>query len=196
MATFFSDAFRVDPKALEMYGAFDVSIINDLPLFIDPFLLFHSEKPEYQNLHRNIIDYLVFLRDRAAMGAVSEGLLRNWYCFPEVKQNWLGFSLVGNGGNGLGLAFAKELHSNLGKIFGDFGTEEITESSHLEKVCLISEGVGRDNISDFVTNLIQDFLCSYTENFAQKFLMLSQSGIAYFSLWSWSNPIQTVGQKA
>ena len=167
MATFFSDAFGVDPKTLEVYGAFDVSIINDLPLFIDPFLLFHSEKPDYQKLHDGIIEYLVFLRDRAAAGSVSEGLLKNWYFFPEVKQNWLGFSLVGNGGSGLGLAFAKELHANLGKIFGDFGTEEITESSHLEKVCLISEGVGRDNISDFVTNLIQDFLCRYTEKFAQ-----------------------------
>ena len=164
MATFFSGAFGVDPKKLEVYGAFDVSIINDLPLFIDPFLLFHSEKRDYQKLHDDIIEYLVFLHDHAAVGPVRDGLLRNWYFFPEVKQNWLGFSLVGNGGSGLGLALAKELYTNLGKIFGDFGTEEITESSHLEKVCLISEGVGRDNISDFVTNLIQDIFADTPKN--------------------------------
>lgn len=159
MGTFFSDTFGLTPETVEAYGAFDVSVINDLPLFIDPFLLFHSEKDEYQALHRQIIDYLVFLRDRAAEGSVSEGLLRSWYCFPEVKQNWLGFSLVGNGGSGLGIDFARELHANLGAVFSGFGGESITESSHLEKVCLIADGVGRDSISDFVTNLIQDFLC-------------------------------------
>ena len=51
MATFFSDYFDIDPDALDEYGAFNVSIINDLPLFIDPFLLFNSEKQDYRNLH-------------------------------------------------------------------------------------------------------------------------------------------------
>lgn len=174
MGTFFSDTFGVDRETLESYGAFDISLVNDLPLFIDPFLLFHSEKEQYQALHHQIIDYLVFLRDRAAAGPIGEGLLRNWYCFPEVKQNWLGFSLVGNGGSGLGIDFARELHGNLGAVFNDFGGESITESSHLEKVCLIADGVGRDNISDFVTNLIQDFLCRYTEEFASRHLSDAQ----------------------
>ncbi|MCW5687104.1 MAG: hypothetical protein KIT76_01015 [Pseudolabrys sp.] len=174
MGTFFTDTFGVDQETLEAYGAFDISLINDLPLFIDPFLLFQSERDEYQALHQQIIDYLVFLRDRAAAGPVSEGMLRNWYCFPEIKQNWLGFSLVGNGGSGLGIDFARELHANLGAVFSDFGGEKITESSHLEKVCLIADGVGRDNISDFVTNLIQDFLCLYTEEFAKAHLSADQ----------------------
>jgi hypothetical protein len=131
MGTFFSDTFGIDPLVIEKYGAFDISLINDLPLFIDPFLLFHSEIDEYQALHRQIIDYLVFLRDRATEGPVSNGDLRNWYCFPEVKQNWFGFSLAGNGGSGLGINFARELHANLHVIFSNFGDEKITEGSHL-----------------------------------------------------------------
>lgn len=168
LATFFSDRFGLDTDILDDYGAFNVSIINDLPLFIDPFLLFNSEKDEYQKLHDEIIRYLVFLKDKAASGSASEARLRLWYCFPEVKQNWLGFSLSGNSGSGLGIKFARALHANLHKIFHDFGSEQITEGSHLEKVCLISEGVGRDNISDFTTNLIKDFLCRYTHEFARK----------------------------
>lgn len=166
MATFLSDHFGIDENVFEEYGALNVSVINDLPLFIDPFLLFHSEKAEYVELHEQIIKYLVFLRDRAAAGSVSEGQLRNWYCFPEVKQNWLGFSVSGNDGAGLGIDFARNLHANLHVIFSDFGKEKITESSHIEKVCLVADGVGRDNISDFTTNLIKDFLCRYTETFA------------------------------
>src|SRR5690606_16953458 len=161
MATFISDFFGIDETVFEQYGALNISVVNDLPLFIDPFLLFHSEKPEYIELHEKIIEYLVFIRDRAAEGRVDDGQLRNWYCFPEVKQNWLGCSETGNDGAGLGIDFARNLNANLHVIFSDFGEEKVTESSHLEKVCLVSDGVGRDNISDFTTNLIKDYLCRY-----------------------------------
>jgi len=43
MATFFSDHFGIDSAVLAKYGAFNVSLITDLPLFIDPFLLFNSK---------------------------------------------------------------------------------------------------------------------------------------------------------
>lgn len=174
MSTYFSDFFGIDHEVVDQFGAFDVSLVNDLPLFIDPFLLFHSEKPEYQALHQSMINYLVFLRNRAASGPVRDGLLHAWYCFPEIKQNWLGFSLVGNSGSGLGMDFARTLHANLHKVFHDFGNEKVTASSHLEKVCLIADGVGRDNISDFTTNLILDHLCRYTQTFATAFLQPNQ----------------------
>ncbi|WP_395026154.1 hypothetical protein [Comamonas odontotermitis] len=165
---YFSDYFGVAPEVLEAYGAFNVSLINDLPVFIDPFLLFNSEKPEYQNLHSGIIKYVRFLRDMSAEGDISPGLLKSWYRFPEVKQTWLGYSKVGNGGSGLGQAFGAALNDNLHSIFRDFGEEKITKSSHLEKLCLIKDGVGKDNISDFATNLIKGFLCDYTQTFAKQ----------------------------
>ena len=56
----FTDIFNVSREDLESYGAFIVSLIADMPLFIDPFLLFSSEKKEYQDLHKQILDYLSF----------------------------------------------------------------------------------------------------------------------------------------
>ena len=47
MKIYFSDFFNILPNDLEKYGAFNVSLINDLPLFIDPFLLFGRKKLEY-----------------------------------------------------------------------------------------------------------------------------------------------------
>jgi hypothetical protein len=167
MATFFNEFFGVSEEALEEFGAFNVALVNDLPLFIDPFLLFHSESDEYQQLHTGVIEYVTFLRDRSLHAPVNDDLLRAWYCFPEIQQNWLGFSVAGNSGSGLGMKFARALHTNLGRLFADLGEERITAGSHLEKVCLISSGVGRDNISDFTTNLIIDYLCRYTERFAE-----------------------------
>ena len=168
MKIYFSDWFDVDPDALEEYGAFNISLVNDLPLFIDPFLLFTSKQEEYRKLHGQMIAYLRFLRDQAAGGHVDEGLLHSWYMFPEVKQLWLGFSLKGNSGSGLGIDFARALHQNLNLIFKDFGTEQIAKGSHLEKVCLIQDGVGRDCISDFTANLIKEYLLEYTQTFCRK----------------------------
>ncbi|MBI2517083.1 MAG: hypothetical protein HYV95_09215 [Opitutae bacterium] len=169
-ALYFSDAFGVSESALEKHGAFNVSLVVDLPLFIDPFLLFNSQKAEYQSLHAQIIDYLTYLRDLAVAGEMSQAGLRNLFCFSEVKQTWLGFSHSDNSGRGLGMKFAHALADNLHSLFSSFGSEKITKSSHLEKLCLIREGVGRDMISDFTTNLILGYLCEYTQAFALKHL--------------------------
>src|SRR5690606_27179677 len=126
MATYFTDFFEVDPEILNGYGAFNVSLITDLPLFIDPFLLFNSKNTKYQELHEQIIRYLSFLRDKAEIGEVPQHLLDAWYRFPEVRQNWLGFTLSGNHGSGLGRSFADALSENLQRLFSDFGREQIT----------------------------------------------------------------------
>lgn len=168
MDGYFSDYFKVSPQLLQEYGAFNVSLLTDLPLFIDPFLLFNSTRSTYQQLHDDIIKYLKFLRGKSDSGRIEPGLLKAWFTFPEVKQTWLGFTESGNRGSGLGPRFATALHENLHKIFSNFGQEQVTKGSHLEKLCLIKDRVGRDNISDFTTNLIKGFLCEYTEAFAKK----------------------------
>lgn len=164
----FSDFFNVSPEDLEKYGAFNISLISDMPLFIDPFLLFSSSKPEYQALHKQILTYLSFLKERAEERIEDRALIKSWYSFPEMKQNWLGYSQIGNSGRGLGRYFAQNMHSLMPIAFKDLGKETLTDSTHLEKVGLFNQGVGRDNISDFTTNIILDYLLKYTETFAKK----------------------------
>jgi len=172
MNIYFSDVFQIEKSILEKYGAFNISLITDLPLFIDPFLLFASDKTEYKALHNNILKYLRFLKDKSSK-VLPKALVKSLYCFHEVEQNWLGFCTQGNTGQGLGLEFANELNNNLEFIFKNFGNEQITECSHLEKLCLIADRVGKDKISDFTTNLIKEYLLSYTEEFAKKYLKTS-----------------------
>ncbi|MCO5173094.1 MAG: hypothetical protein M9914_02800 [Trueperaceae bacterium] len=58
---------------LEEYGAFDISLACDVPLFVDPFLLFNIKEQGYRDQHDGIIRLLLF-RDRAAPGiAASPG---------------------------------------------------------------------------------------------------------------------------
>lgn len=167
MKIYFSDFFNVNPSKIEEFGSFNISLINDLPLFIDPFLLFGSKKEEYKKLHDSIIKYLTFLKSKSEIGIKEFYQIKSWYLFPEVKQNWFGYSKVGNGGSGLGRNFGEAFSSTMHIVFDDLGKERITQSSHLEKAGLFEIGVGKDNISDFTTNLIKEFLLDYTQAFAQ-----------------------------
>lgn len=63
---------------------------------------------------------------------------------------------------------------NICGVFQNLRNEDITETSHLEKLCLFRSGVGRDNVSDFTCNLIKDYLLQYTETFAHQYLAPSQ----------------------
>jgi len=163
MKIYFSDFFEIDSNLLVEHGAFNISLINDLPLFIDPFLLFGSEKQEYQRQHDNILKYLTFLKSKS--GELSNGQIKSWYKFSEVKQNWFGYSKIGNSGSGLGMKFGKNFSASISDVFDDLGKEVITQTSHLEKSGLFEIGVGKDNISDFTTNLIKEFLLEYTQTF-------------------------------
>lgn len=172
---YFSDFFNVDEDVIDSYGAVNISLINDLPLFIDPFLLFNSTDEQFQQIHQKMIDYLRFLQEQAERyPSLTSGMMKAWYIFSEVKQTWLGFSLEGNAGRGMGDDFGRGLYKGLNSIFKDFGKETITKSQHMEKLCLISPRVGRDKISDFTTNFVKQYLLEYTQRFAQTYLIPEQ----------------------
>lgn len=99
---FFSDFYDIDEDIVESYGAVNISLINDLTLFIDPFLLFNSKREDYKRIHKEIIEYLLFLQKQAKKyQQAPSGMISTWYLFPGVKQTWLGFSMDGNSGRGL-----------------------------------------------------------------------------------------------
>lgn len=175
----FSNYFEIEESILDNYGALNLCLSSDLPLFIDPFLLFASEKPEYKKLHDAVVNHLLLLKDYAIENNgrdVDISLFR----FPEIKQNWLGLAKYGNGGTGLGLRFAKGAISAFNGFYKSFGEEVITEESHIEKLTLLNSGVGKDFISDFTTNLILEYLLEYTQTFALEFLQEHQ--ITEFSI--------------
>lgn len=177
---YFSEYFNVARSDIETYGAIDISLIADLPLFVDPFLIFESDKPEYQALHEEIIEYLRFLKSVALEASNNAGLRKSLFYFKEVEQNWLGFSRSSNKGAGLGEKFSVSLSGGLGKVLDSLGDESVTTGAHLEKLCLLGIGIGKDRISDFTVNLIKRYLLEYTEKFALEYIdkvLLSQMSV-------------------
>jgi len=167
----FSEYFEIDEKVLDEHGALNICIDADLPLFIDPFLLFASEKPEYVELHDKIVNHLIHLKEIATQNRDTDLKL---FQFQEVKQNWLGLCKWGNSGRGLGPKFARDLIKAFHGFYSNFGSETVSSASHIEKLTLVGAGIGRDFISDFTTNLMLEYLLGYTQDFALKHLRADQ----------------------
>ena len=51
---FFSEYYKIDISIIEKYGAVDISFVCDFPLFIDPMLIFNSEKMSIKNYIRKL----------------------------------------------------------------------------------------------------------------------------------------------
>ncbi|MDR1458777.1 MAG: hypothetical protein LBI60_00965 [Bacteroidales bacterium] len=156
----------MDADIVEAYGSIDISLVCDIPLFVDPMLIFNSDKSEYKALHEEIIRYFNFLHTKAQQGLSSKEI-DAWFNFSEVSNNWLGYSLKGNKGLALGKAYSDFLYRNINFAINTHG---VSKGQHIEKVMLLYEGSGKDKISDLTVNLIKRFLCEYTENFAKEYI--------------------------
>ena len=162
----FSDVFNVDKNIIKDYGAINISLVADLPLFIDPMLIFNSSKKEYKKLHNDIIKYFNFLAKKANEG-LQDSEINAWFNFSEIPNNWLGYSMHGNKGLALGKKYAYFLSKNIAFAIKP---NDITKGNHVEKVMFLYDGSGKDKISDLTVNLIKGFLCEYTESFSKKYL--------------------------
>lgn len=158
---FFSEYFEVSPDVLRKYGALDISLVCDMPLFVDPMLIFNSDKKLYKQLHEKIIRYFHFLSTKAENG-LQKNEIKAWFRFSEVRNNWLGYSLIGNGGLALGDEYAQFLYDNIGFAIS---TNDVSQSTHIEKIMLLYKGSGKDKISDLTVNLIKNYLLEYTQTF-------------------------------
>ena len=163
---FISEYFCINQKIIKDYGAIDISLVCDTPLFVDPMLIFNSSKKEYQELNKEIIKYFSFLKLKSKNG-LTVGEINTWFNFKEVPNNWLGYSLNGNRGLALGKQYAKFLYDNISFALD---TNGISKEVHIEKSMLLFPGSGKDKISDLTVNLIKKYLCDYTEKFAKKYL--------------------------
>ena len=159
----FSEKFNVDPKILENYGAIDISLVADIPMFIDPILIFNSDKPKYKELHENIIKYMYFLAKKAKEN-LNDKEIKTWFTFKEVYNNWLGFSMSGNKGQALNIGFGKTLYKNISFVLN---TNNISSGTHSEKIMLLYPGSGKDKISDMTAILLKN-ICVNIQKTSQK----------------------------
>jgi hypothetical protein len=147
---------------IEGVSQFEVDFViprlgTDVPVGIDPFLLFKSHNPEFQTLHNQVLEVFRFGIDLIKNERHDE--VRELFEFPEVSEIGLGYTREGKRGSGVG-TFLSEL---IVDTLRDSPAMVERGVRHIEELQLISMGIGPDRVSDITASLIKAFLISYTQ---------------------------------
>ena len=154
----------IDPYTPLIKGIsqFDVDFVIprigvDLPLGIDPFLLFKSRDPTLSTLHNSVLK--AFNTAILALRKGDRSTAEYLFDFPEVTEIGLGYTKKGKRGSGVGSYLAQLIIETLtdSPAFIERGVR------HIEEMQLVSVGIEADRTSDIVANLIKQFLIDYTQ---------------------------------
>ena len=129
----------------------------DVPVGIDPFLLFKSRDPELRDLHDKIITVFRSGVDSIKAGRAEDA--RAIFQFPEVAEIGLGYTRKGKRGSGVGNFLSNLILNTL----RDSPTMLDRGVRHVEELQLISMGIGPDRVSDIAGGLIKSYLIEYTQ---------------------------------
>ncbi len=154
----------INPRALLLphISQFEVDFVIprvgvDLPLGIDPFLLFKSRDSEYRTLHEMLIGAFNVGIEAVRKGSLSEaGRILN---FPEVAAIGLGYTQNSRRGSGVGTHLSGLILETLKR------SQSLLERGvrHVEEMQLLSAGIGADRVSDIAANVLKRFLIDYTQ---------------------------------
>lgn len=143
----------------------------DLPLGIDPFLLFKSRDIELQRLHELVLTHFASGLSAIRSGRIDQAshLLQ----FPEAPEIGLGYTKKGKRGSGVG-AFLTELILETLR-----NSPAMLERGvrHIEELQLVSVGIGPDRVSDMAANIIKSFLIDYTQKQCAIWSLPLRSGV-------------------
>lgn len=129
---------------------------EDIPLYVDPFLLWNSPSQQDQALHTTIINSFNQLNYLVKKNKLEEAI-EILVSISECSEVGLGVSKTRKGVR-MGNKQAKEildLFSNIPE-YSQFGF------SHFEVIQLYIAGISKDRVSDIACNYIKSFLIDYT----------------------------------
>lgn len=161
---------------LEGVSQYDVDFVIprlgvDLPLGIDPFLMFKSRDEEFRRLHQ-----LITAHFNDGIQAVRRGRLDEAdeiFDFPEVSAVGLGYTKSGKRGSGLG-GHLRELI--IVTLNASPGLQE-RGVLHVEEMQLLASGIGPDRISDISANILKNHLVEYTQRQAELWSVPIRKGV-------------------
>ena len=132
-------------------------IDEDIPLYVDPFLLWKSPSQMDNGIHSSIIEALnhigYLINKGSRVDAVNQLIEAS-----ECDAVGLGSSKVRKGKR-IGESVANEIIS----LFETIPQLKSSGFSHIEEIQLLVEKVGKDRISDMACNYMSSFLIDYTQ---------------------------------
>lgn len=147
------------------------NLLSDLPLCIDPFLLFKSRDPYFATLHDKLVS--VFNQAISLYKKKRIGEIKRLIHFPEVNEIGFGYTEGRIKGSGLG----DETNQLLVELLSNSEAIQERGLKHIEELQLICIGVGADRISDISANILKSYLIDYTQQQANLWNIPLTSGV-------------------
>lgn len=132
-------------------------IDEDIPLYVDPFLLWKSPSQMDNGIHASIIDSFNHIGYLANKGNKNEAI-QQLILASECDAVGLGSS-KNRKGRRIGELTANEIIS----LFEKITQLKTTGFSHIEEIQLLVDKVAKDRISDIACNYMSSFLIDYTQ---------------------------------
>lgn len=155
----------VRPRLTDFYGIslaqsdldFAIPFFNeDIPLYVDPFLLWKSPSQQDQALHTSLINSFNHQNWLLHKGRESEAV-QNLIIASECEEVGLGLS-AHRKGKRFGEATAQEILKIFRNVPG-YGQNGFT---HFEEIQLFVDGISKDRISDIACSFMKSFLIDFT----------------------------------
>lgn len=129
---------------------------EDIPLYIDPFLLWKSPSLQDQSLHTAVLNSFNHLGYLVANGHWTEAQLI-LIAASECPEIGLGHS-KSRQGHRIGETAARSVL----QLFEDHPVARVRGFAHFEEIQFYVEGIGPDRISDLTATFLKSFLIDYT----------------------------------
>lgn len=129
---------------------------EDIPLYIDPFLLWKSPSQQDQALHTTIISSFNYLNFLLKKGKKNEAIV-NLINLSECSEVGLGVSKSRKG-----LKIGEKQATEILSLFENINEYSQFGFTHFEVIQLYIQGISKDRISDIACNFIKSFLIDYT----------------------------------
>jgi len=148
---------------------------EDLPLFIDPFLLWKSPSQQDTSLHLAIINSFNYLG-----GAFVKGNTEIAKTVVNLSEcNEIG---LGNSKTRVGKRIGHKSANEILLLYRDIPQISTNGVTHFEEIQLFVDSIAQDRVSDISANLIKSFLIDYTIDQAKNITYLLKKQPPLFSV--------------
>lgn len=129
---------------------------EDIPLYVDPFLLWKIPSQQDNSLHTSVVSSFNHLGNLFVKGNEAEAIKT---LIELTECNEVG---LGNSKTRVGKKIGEKAAIEVLRLFKEVPQIQSHGFSHFEEIQLLIEGISKDRISDIACSLLKSFLIDYT----------------------------------